>query len=81
MTGIPLDIDDFIPHRTPVSLAEIRDALDDLGAVVTDRTASVRIDLPHTAREDGTIDCIEIGTFGGLADAYDRAKAREGEGS
>lgn len=61
-------IEDFIPHREPVSLNEIRTALADLGT--TETVLGLSVPLPYTRRPDGaplagTVDTIEIGPFGG----------------
>jgi hypothetical protein len=55
---------DFIPHMVKVSKEEIMAAVADLGAVAVEGpSACIRIPLPHTRRDDGTIDVIDVADY------------------
>ena len=49
-----------------MTTADILAALDDLGA--TTNTHGIIVPLPHTRREDGTIDTIEVGPYNPTTD-------------
>jgi hypothetical protein len=55
------NLEDFIPHREPITLDDLAAALADLHPVATFLALSVP--LPYTRREDGTVDTIEVGPF------------------
>jgi hypothetical protein len=55
------NLEDFAPHREPITLERLATALADLHSAAT--LLGLSIPLPYTRREDGTVDTIEVGPF------------------
>lgn len=59
-------IEDFLPDRERATARDIGAALADLGA--TECWGGFTVPLPYTRREDGTVDTIEVGPYGGTGE-------------